>query len=227
MKTVSVVFFAIVILASVGLIMWRLLLPMKDSAHKKIMLAVAIVGLIVCELLLFLSARVPSKVDAVLSAGIESVEGHLEATNPGYINKVLSTKELEEALTDAKMLNTYIDETPNAGLAVRLLGAGAYLGYIKTFSESIEDNLKDMREAGTPITLHNVFLRAQDMSRPPVLKAAKVFEILVIILSVLFILALLLAYYILKKNESDLNDPRIIMVEQPDSIERGNQTKGE
>jgi hypothetical protein len=67
-----------------------------------------------------------------------------------------------------------------------------------------------------PVTLHNVFVRVQDLSRTPVLKTTKVLEIVVLVFSGIFILALLLIYYIVIKNESSLGESRIIMVEQPD-----------
>jgi len=227
MKVISVVIFAILILACVGLILWRMILPMKDSAHKKILLACAIVGVVICELLLITSAMIPSKVDSMLTYGIGSAEEYFETISPGYPNKELSTAELKNVLENVDNVNHFLDEAPHAGLVVRLVGAGTYLGAINTFSKSIDTNLKEMEADGVPVTLHNVFIRIQEKSRPAVMKGAKVLEVLVIILSIVFILALLIVYYIVKKNEDDLKDPRIIMVEQPDSIPSAKAAKGE
>lgn len=216
MKTVFVVLFALAIFACVALIFWRLLLPMASSTHRTLMIVIAVVGLVLCETLLILCARIPSRVDTMLTAGIGGIETHLEAVQPGYVHKEMSTTELQNILTDTKMLTAYIENTPNVSFVVQLVGVGAYVGYIKSFSGAIEKNLNEMRAEGVPVTLHNVFVRVQDLSRTPVLKTTKVLEIVVLVFSGIFILALLLIYYIVIKNESSLGESRIIMVEQPD-----------
>ncbi len=130
---------------------------------------------------------------------------------PGYVNKELSTLELEKVLNDTKMLASYIDERPEASLTIQLIGAGAYISYIKTFAHTLEQHIQDMREAGIPVTLHNVLERIHDLSRPAVLKWTKVLEILVLILSAIFLIALVIIYFIFTKNEDVIGSPRVVV----------------
>ena len=211
MKLVYVILFAVLIAGIAALIFWKLLLPMKHSTARTVTLIVSVFGTILCETLLILAAMIPSKVDTMLTIGIDAVETHFESVQPGYVNKELSTLELENVLSNTKMIASFIDERPEASLAVQLIGAGTYISYIKTFANTLQRHIQDMKDAEIPITLHNVLMRIQDLSRPAVLKWTKVLEILVLILSAVFLLALVIIYFIFTKNEDVVSGPCVVV----------------
>lgn len=211
MNIAYVILYALLIAGISALIFWKLLLPMKHSTARTVTLIVSVFGTILCEALFILTAMIPSKVDKMLTVGINAVETHYESVQTGYVNKELSTLELEKVLNDTKMLASYIDERPEASLTIQLIGAGAYISYIKTFAHTLEQHIQDMREAGIPITLHNVLERIHELSRPAVLKWTKVLEILVLILSAIFLIALVIIYFIFTKNEDVIGSPRVVV----------------
>ena len=126
MSTFLVVLFALLVPALFILFIWFLIAPMKSS-YKPWLIAIAIIGLILCEGLFILAARIPSSADKLIETGIAGMEEHINQINPDYINKELPTEDIQNVLKDTKMLDSYIDDAPNARLVVRLIGAGAYI----------------------------------------------------------------------------------------------------
>lgn len=228
MNTFLVVLFATLIPALFVLFIWFLLAPMPSSSEKKILIALAVVGLIICEALFILTARIPVLSDRLIVEGINGMETHINQINPGYTDQVLPTDEVQKILSDTKMLEAYVDESPEAGLVVRLIGAGTFISYVTTFSEAIDSNIEDMKAEGTPITIHNVFDRIHQKSTEPILKVTKILEIVVLVVTGILLLALLIIYFIMKKNASSLSNPKVTVIEQPDAIETGhNRPRGE
>lgn len=228
MSLFFVILFALLIPALTVLFIWFLLLPLPKSSNKTFLMVLAILGLIICEALFILSARVPAGADNLIQNGIAQIEEHINQINPDYIHKELPTEDVQKVLSDTKMLDAYVEDSPEAGVVVRLIGAKAFISYVSSFSESIDRNINEMKEEGTEITIHNVFERIHNQSKAPILKAAKVLEITVLIITAIFLLALLIVYVYIKKNASYLDNPRVTVIEQSDEIETGhNRPRGE
>ena len=76
MSTFLVVLFALLVPALFILFIWFLIAPMKSS-YKPWLIAIAIIGLILCEGLFILAARIPSSADKLIETGIAGMEEHI------------------------------------------------------------------------------------------------------------------------------------------------------
>ncbi len=123
-------------------------------------------------------------------------------------------------IANTKNIDAYLDNNSDAGFAIHLIGVGTYMGYLESFASNIDNNLQQMEDEGVAITIHNVFYRLLDKIQKPIMKITKVLEILVIVLSFIFLLVILIVYFILKKNDGELSDSRILIVDQGERIER-------
>lgn len=227
MSTFLVVLFALLVPALFILFIWFLIAPMSSS-YKPWLIAIAIIGLILCEGLFILAARIPSNADKLIETSIAGMEEHINQINPDYVNKELPTADIQNILKDTKMLDSYIDDAPNARLVVRLIGAGAYIQYVTSFSKSIDANIEEMKAEGIPVTIHTVFERIHQKSEAPILKATKILEIIVLVITGILLLALLIVWAYLKKDAAYLDSPRVTVIEPSDEIETGhNRPRGE
>lgn len=211
MKIIFVVLFALLILAAAGLVVWYLLLKLTGS-ERIILTAVAAVGVVLLETLLILAACIPSKADKLITSGIVSMENGINSISPDYVNQPLETEQLKSVLTDYNNLETTLKSNAEASLVIKAVGVGAYMGYLSSFVNSIDANIRDMEAEGTDITIHNVLLRLQDKSHEPIRKTTKVLEVLVIVISFIFVLALIVAWAIIRSEKH--SSPKVTVVNQ-------------
>ncbi len=179
-------------------------------------------------LVVLFALLVPALFIKLIETGIAGMEEHINQINPDYINKELPTEDIQNVLKDTKMLDSYIDDAPNARLVVRLIGAGAYIQYVTSFSKSLDANIEEMKAEGIPVTIHNVFERIHQKSEAPIIKVTKILEIIVLVITGLLLLVLLIVYAYMKKDAAYLDNPRVTVIEQSDEIETGhNRPRGE
>lgn len=85
-----------------------------------------------------------------------------------------------------------------------------------------------MKAEGIPVTIHTVFERIHQKSEAPILKATKILEIIVLVITGILLLALLIVWAYLKKDAAYLDNPRVTVIEQSDEMETGhNRPRGE
>ncbi|MDR1543167.1 MAG: hypothetical protein LBS50_01900 [Prevotellaceae bacterium] len=199
MKIIFVIFFALLIIAVAVLLVQRLLLPMPPSNEKKIFIAITIVGTVLFETLFIASAFIPSMADKLISQGIVSIETNINTISPNYTNEVLDVDKVKSLISDTKQIRYYMNENPNANFIVKAIGLGAYIGFAEDFCDHIEGNFIKFQKSEIPFTLHNIFDFIHQQSAKPVLKAAKIIETVVLIISTVFYIVLLIAYFVNKK----------------------------
>lgn len=208
MKIIFIVLFSLLLLAATALVIWYMLLRLKGS-ERIILSVIAGVGMAIVLTLLILAACIPSKADQLLTLGIHRIEAEINNVTPGYTNQAMTAEQLEKALSNTKQWETALEEDNETTLAIQLIGAGAYMNYLKDFLKSVDANVAEMQAAGTDITIHNVLLRLQDKSRAPILKASKVIEVIIIVLGFVLILSLIIAWAILRNEEK--NGPKVVL----------------
>ena len=202
MNIFLVILFLLAVNACAFLFIYNMVWPQKKSSHRTTLLVLTIGGSILFDVLFTLTALIPSNADGFIKSGIVRMETSINNISPDYVNQEMDTAQIRSVLTDTKQIESYLKSNEGARFVVRLIGVNAYVKYMESFTSSLDSNLSEMQEEGIPITLHNVLERVQQKSHEPILKTAKILEILLLVVVLLYAAFLLFMYYSEKKGWS-------------------------
>lgn len=201
MNIVLIVFFAILIAAAfagVGYLGYEL-----QHKDKWWIVALAAVCAVVGEALFVAAACIPSKATQLLADSFERTEMSINTLLPGQTNKVMTTNEIKTILSDTKATTGYIKENEAIGWVSRTVGVSVYVDVIDNFLDSSEQSIRYFEENNIPFTIHNIFEKLQRDAQGYILGAAKVLEIVVLVVALLVAVALLVFYLLVKKGALD------------------------
>lgn len=199
MSIFLVILFVLLVPACAAAFVHYLVRPMEKSTHKTMLYVLSIGGAMLFDVLLVLTALIPSKAETFLSSGIAKIEGNINNISPDYAYQELDTAQIKTLLSDSKQIESYLKTNDGARLVVRLIGVHAYIDYLESFTNSMDSNLQEMKEQHTPVTLHNVFTHIQEKSRQPILHATKTLEILLLVAMFIYAGFLVFSYFSVKR----------------------------
>ena len=126
-------------------------------------------------------------------------EEQIENIRPGYTDTVLDKSQAEALISGSIRISSGIDNYPETALLFNGGRLKAYKKLMDSFAGNADRYLKEFEESGTEFTLHNIFLKLQEKSRPAVMKTAMILEILVIAIAVIFYSGIILTATGMKK----------------------------
>lgn len=199
MKTIFVTLFAIAFPAIIILIIWKLLFGLRSSLIRNMLIALTIIIAVILESVFILSGKIPSKADMIFSNTIALIEAEAEAHQPGITTQVLDKEELSSLLAERKKIDKHLDSNKELNFIVRHTAANAFLGNIENLCGNIEHHIANFEEKQIPFTLSNIFEYSLEEIKEPVKKVTKVFEIIIMTLSAIFICLVVFLWISIKK----------------------------
>lgn len=202
MNILLIILFALLLALAAGLIIWYLLFNRLEKKSNRVMsITIAVVGILFFESLLITTAILPTKADKFLLSSITRIENNINAISDGYVNQTLNVEQVKNVLLDYNQMEAYLKSSSEVSWIVRIIGANAYIDYLTKFVNSIDTNLYEMEQQNIDITIHNIFIRLHEQSKEPIFKITKILEIIVIVLSFIFVFMLIILWVILMNDE--------------------------
>lgn len=209
MSIFIIILFTIIILACAYLVLRYLVIPMPKSSEKTLLFIATVVGTLLFSTLLILATFIPNQVNTFIDDGIAKVEENINTISPDYIHEEQDPTKLKEFLSNYKQIQAGLESNDGAQLLTELIGVNTYIKYLNFFTSSIDTNLQEMEEEHIPLTLHNIFMRVQEKSQDSVLEITRTIEIAILIITLLFFIVVVSAYFLLKHEMSD--DGKVII----------------
>lgn len=202
MKIIFVILFALLAIGAMYLILTKIIFKIEDKTTKILLSSAAILVGLLLEILLISCTLIPGKFKEIFQNSICSIEASIEKINPGITTTVLSPDELKNLLSDRKQIEKYLDSNTEINFIVKTAGLDAYINALDRFCSNIEDELEVFENESIPFNLHNILERLQKQSEGPVLAVVKVFEIIIICVIYLFVIAAAVIGIFMKKEYS-------------------------
>lgn len=180
------ILFALLAIGGAYAMVRYVLQPAPDFSYKKLLVVGTVLAPIIGVLLLVLCALLPSKMEQGMQKGIQTFELYLNSISPDYCNQVLEKEQLRRVLSDSRSLRTYLDENADVNFIVKAVGVNAYISYMESFANGIDNHLTAFEATEQPFTIHNILAYIDVQSREPILKATVWIEVAVFILILLY-----------------------------------------
>lgn len=199
MKTIVVILFAIAIPATFALIIWKLLFGLKSSLARNILIALAIIVALILESLFIVTSKIPSKADTIFSNTVQLLENELDSYQPGLKDQIIDKQQLTELLKNRKQIDKFLESNSEINFIVKHTMANAFLENLEEICGDLEGHIAKFEETQTPFTLSNIFTYTLEEVKAPILWVAKVFEIIIVVISILAALIVLFLWLSIKK----------------------------
>lgn len=174
-------------------------LALEPSSEKKVLTGITAASALLLLIFFIMCISIPGKTDRLISQTIALAEEQIENIRPGYTDTVLDKSQAEALISGSIRISSGIDNYPETALLFKGGRLKAYKKLMDSFAGNADRYLKEFEESGTEFTLHNIFLKLQEKSKPAVMKTAMILEILVIAIAVIFYSGIILTATGMKK----------------------------
>lgn len=213
MNTFYVVIFAILLLAIPTAIVRFLIIPLKKSTEKNVLIAITILTTLLLLTLFIASAFIPKKINQFIDFEIAQIENQINQISPEYTHQDLNAETIKNLISDSKKIRSYLDDNDEVNFIVRTIGINAYISYIENFCENIDLYLNEFEATNTPFTLHNIFISLKEKSQVSIFKATKIVEIIILIIAFIINIVILIWAFAVKKQWMENSNNGIVFGE--------------
>lgn len=195
------VFTLALLLIAAGFVLFisKAALRLPASTERTVLVVVAVLGILLFDGLLIGTALLPGKVNSIITDGVAYIEAEAERTQPGYTSEEMSAEGLLQFISQTKSMKQVLYDNPEAGMMVRFVGLSTYVNLLTGFADGAEEHLRHFEETGTPMTMHNILVYAQDVVHQKVIATAQTLQWVLVVLAVLALAILMFACWQLKK----------------------------
>lgn len=206
MSIFSVILFTAILIAVPYLILKYLAAPLAPSGSKNLLFGATIAAGVILLIVFIIAGAIPRTSARLIGKTIETVETQINEISPGYTDTVLDKESLEAFLENGQMINDSVSADPRISMILDATGTKVFSKYLGNFIDDIDGTLAEFDTAGTPFTLHNIFISLQEMAVPLIITSTKVLQVVIIVIALIIFGGIALIATGMRKNWFSANN---------------------